>query len=314
MDCRANSNLFFLADEKFDFDVSLSPASSKGDEDEDEVFIGPVGHTERCVSVNVASRLEGVGGVRASWSPLSGDQLEAVCQEAHKLVDQLQGGKLNQSVDVTTDTTSHRDEFVQDTEAKLGMLDRTPSALSPIKRQTFCVQDSPMKQLPPAVQRRLLRGSSTNTASSTRPASTNTAPSSRPASTNTASSRRTSTNPSSSSSRLTAAPRLSTSSPMAGVKPQLRTGLRGRAALGVVLPSKPAAPTRESGVQKTRLQPPSKAVGGWKRSPSSRPSSRAGSSEICSLIRRAWHPISVTPPSTPAFRENTCWLRPLRVP
>ncbi|KAI4800735.1 hypothetical protein KUCAC02_007111 [Chaenocephalus aceratus] len=272
MDCRADSDMFFLADEKFDFDVSLSPASSKGDEDEDEVFMGPVSHTERCVSVTVASRLENVGGVRVSWSPLSGDQLDAVCQEAHRLANQLQDRKPNQSAnmaaDVTADATSHGDEFVQDAEVKLGMLDHIPSALSPIKRETFCVQDSPMKQLPPAVQCRLLRGSSSNTLSSSQPSTT------RPASTSRHSSV---TLPS--SSRPAA-----TSTSTAGGKPQLRMGLRGRAALGVVLPSKPAAPTTscsssKSQVEKTRLQPPRQAVGGWKRSPSSRPSSRAGSSE-----------------------------------
>ncbi|KAK5901704.1 hypothetical protein CesoFtcFv8_007038 [Champsocephalus esox] len=277
MDCRADSDMFFLADEKFDFDVSLSPASSKGDEDEDEVFMGPVSHTERCVSVTVASRLENVGGVRGSWSPLSGDQLDAVCQEAHRLADQLQDRRPNQSAnvaaDVTADATSHGDEFVQDAEVKLGMLAHIPSALSPIKRETFCVRDSPMKQLPPAVQCRLLRGSSSNTPSSTQPSAT------RPASTTRHSSV---TLPS--SSRPAATSRLATSTSMAGGKPQLRMGLRGRAALGVVLPSKPATPTTscsssKSQVEKTRLQPPRQAVGGWKRSPSSRPSSRAGSSE-----------------------------------
>ncbi|XP_033490448.2 G2 and S phase-expressed protein 1 isoform X1 [Epinephelus lanceolatus] len=297
MDCRANSDLFLLTDEKFDFDVSLSPASSKGDEDEDEVFVGPVSHKERCISVNVASRLEdgSGGGVRVSWSPLSGDQLEAVCQEAHRLANQLQCGEVSQphgedkTSNTTTDTAADRDEFVQDAEAKLGVLDQTARVLSPIKRQTFCVQDSPMKQLPPAVQRQLLRGSSANTASSTRPA--NMTSSSRPASTasstrsaSTASSTRTAN--SALSTRPTASARLSTSSPVVGVKPQPRTGLRGKAPLGVgiVLPSKPAAPTTscsasKSKVDKTRLQPPGKAVGGWKRSPSSRSSSRAGSCE-----------------------------------
>ncbi|XP_070762940.1 G2 and S phase-expressed protein 1 [Enoplosus armatus] len=256
MDCRANSDLFFLPDEKFDFDVSLSPASAKGDEDEDEVFMGPVSHKETCVSVNMMSRLEG-GSVRTSWSPLTGDQLEAVCQEAHRLADQLQSGELSQphgeDDKTTNNTTTSREEFVQDAEAKLGVLGQTTSALSPIKRQTFCVQDSPMKELPPAVRRRLLRESSSNTTASTRAVATT---------------------------------RLSTSSPVVGVKPQPRTGLRGKATLGVgvVLPSKPAAPktslsASKSRVEKTRLQPPRKAVGGWRRSPSSRPSSRAESCE-----------------------------------
>ncbi len=228
--------------------------SSKGDEDEDEVFMGPVSHKERCVSVKVVSRLED-GGMRASWSPLTGDQLDAVCQEAHRLADQLQSGELSrphseddQPTIMTTDTTTDREEFLQDAEAKLGALGQTASVLSPIKRQTFCVQDSPVKQLPPAVQRRLLSANTSNAASSTRPA--NAASTTRRAST-------------ASSTRPAATARLSTSSPVAGVKAQSRTGLRGKALLGVVLPSKPAAPTTscpasKSRMEKTRLQPPSK--------------------------------------------------------
>ncbi|XP_041795407.1 G2 and S phase-expressed protein 1 isoform X2 [Chelmon rostratus] len=266
MNCRANSDLLFLPDEKFDFDVSLSPASSKGDEDEDEVFIGPVSHKERCISVDVVSRLEdGSGGMQVSWSPLTGDQLEAVCQEAHRLANQLLTNEMSchnkdeKTASVATDPITDTEDFIQDAETKLGVLSQSTTALSPIKRQTFCVQDSPMKQLPPAVQCRLLREN--KAASSTRPASNSTKPFTRPA----------------------APARLSTSSPVA--KPHLRTGLRGKASLGVVLPSKLAAPTTSSSASKsraektTRLQPPSKSVGGWRPSPASRPSSKAESCE-----------------------------------
>ncbi|XP_053283910.1 G2 and S phase-expressed protein 1 isoform X1 [Pleuronectes platessa] len=298
MDCRANVDLFFLPDETLDFDVSLSPASFKGDEDEDEVFLGPVSHKERCASVNVAPRLEDLdGGERVSLSPLTEDQLESVCQEALKLATQLQNSELSQphrevgettTMTTNNNTTNHRDEFVQDKVAKLNMLGQTASALSPIKRQTFCVQDSPMKELPPAVQRRLLRGSGANIAhsvptnkpSSTRHTSINVASSNRLSST-TSSNRLSST---ASSTRPTT--RLSTSSPVTVAKAQPRMVLRGKVALGVgvVLPSKPAAPpsscsASKSRVEKTRLQPPSKVVGGRRRSPSSHPSSRAESYE-----------------------------------
>lgn len=217
--------------------------SSTGDDD--EVFVGPVSHKERCASVCVTSQLEDRdGGVRVSWSPLTGDQLEAVCQEAHRLAKDLKSSETHgedcDATNVTTDTMTEREEFVQDTEAKLGVLDQTASALSPIKRQTFCVQDSPMKLLPPTIQRYLLRRSSSNAPPPTRSAAT-TAP----------------------STRSTA--RHSTSSPVTGLKTQSRTALRGKAALGstAVLPSKPAAPktscsASKSRVEKTRLQPPSK--------------------------------------------------------
>lgn len=225
--------------------------SSKGDEDEDEVFVGPVGHKERCVTVNVASRLEDSGGgVRASWSPLTGDQLEAVCQEAHRVATQLQVGEHEESAADAAGSRSSREEFVQDSQTKLGVFGQTASALSPIKRQTFCVQDSPMKELPPAIQQRLLRGSSAAaaSASSARPSASN-----RPSSTRHA--------PAAPPTRPIT--RRSTSSPIAAVRAQPKTALRGKAALGVVLPSKPAAPTTscstsKSKVEKTRLQPPSK--------------------------------------------------------
>uniref|UniRef100_A0AAV2KX05 G2 and S phase-expressed protein 1 N-terminal domain-containing protein n=1 Tax=Knipowitschia caucasica TaxID=637954 RepID=A0AAV2KX05_KNICA len=96
MERGANSDVFFLTDEKFDFDVSLSPASSTGEDIEDEVFVGPVSHSERCVSVSLASRL-GNRCIKTSWSPLSGDQLEAICEEAQKLASELQGREQTQT-------------------------------------------------------------------------------------------------------------------------------------------------------------------------------------------------------------------------
>lgn len=264
MDCRANSDVFFLPDEKFDFDVSLSPASSRGDEAEDEVFVGPVSHKEKCVSVNVASPLENHS---ITWSPLTGEQLEAVCQEAHRLASQLQStvshDENRDTTSVTMDTMTEQEEFVEDAETRLGLLAQTTSGVSPNKRQTFCVQDSPLKQLPPVIQRQLQRGSGSSITSSIRPTIT-------PAS----------------STRPTSKSRLSTCSPVIQAKAQPRTALRGKSALGVavVLPSKPTIPvtscsTNKSRVEKTKLQPPNRAVGSWRQSPSSCPPKRAESSE-----------------------------------
>nr|AAL40375.1 G-2 and S-phase expressed 1 [Takifugu rubripes] len=264
MDCRANSDLFFLHEEKFDFDMSMSPASSNGDED--EVFVEPVGRNERCVSVNVKTQLDG-RQLRTSWSPLTGDQLEAVCQEAHKLASQLQSGERSQSHseddkdnEATAAVTTQPDEFVQDSQAKLHVFEQSNRVLSPIKRETFCVQESPLKQLPPAIQQRLLRGSSnTSIVSSLRSAS---AP--------------LSTRPASAHPKSVVKPacvtRLSTSSPVTRARSQPKAGLRGKAPLGAVLPSKPAAPvastsTTKSRVEKNRLQPPSRTVIGRRCSP-----------------------------------------------
>ncbi|XP_042266819.1 mucin-5AC-like isoform X2 [Thunnus maccoyii] len=210
MDCRANSDVMFLPDEKFDFNVSLSPASSKGDED--EVFVDQVSHMERCVAVNMASRLkDGGDGMRVSWSPLTGDQLEAMCEEAHRLANLLQSSKPSQPhgvddeiANMTSDATTDREQFVQDTEAELGVIGQPANSLSPVKCQTSCVQESPMKHLrhvkqhqrgvctPPATNTAESTRPATNAASSTRPA-TNAAASNRPV-TNTAASNRPATN------------------------------------------------------------------------------------------------------------------------
>ncbi|XP_029991555.1 G2 and S phase-expressed protein 1 [Sphaeramia orbicularis] len=266
MDSGANSDVFFLSDEKFDFDVSLSPASSTGDDDhEDEVFLGPVGHKERCISRSIVSRIES-SGVGTSWSPLSGDQLDAICQEARQLADQFQSTEPSQTqndnitAESKANTETDTNEFVQDAEAKLCMLSKPSSTLSPIKRETFCVQDSPLKELPPAVQRRLLRGRSSTAGGglSTLPTQHTTAP------THTAASNR-------------------CSGTVGRGKAQPRTSLRGKAGLGVgvVLPSRPAAPTNSSSTtksqpEKSRLQPPSKVSGSRRPSPGS---SRTGSYE-----------------------------------
>ncbi|XP_005747699.1 G2 and S phase-expressed protein 1 isoform X5 [Pundamilia nyererei] len=239
-------------------------SSSRGDEDEDEVFVGPVSHKEKCVSVNVASPLENHS---ITWSPLTGEQLEAVCQEAHRLASQLQStvshDENRDATSVTMDTMTEQEEFVEDAETRLGLLAQTTSGVSPNKRQTFCVQDSPLKQLPPVIQRQLQRGSGSSITSSIRPTIT-------PAS----------------STRPTSKSRLSTCSPVIQAKPQPRTALRGKSALGVavVLPSKPTIPvtscsTNKSRVEKTKLQPPNRAVGSWRQSPSSCPPKRVESSE-----------------------------------
>ncbi|XP_029908949.1 G2 and S phase-expressed protein 1 isoform X2 [Myripristis murdjan] len=227
MELQAHTEYFSLADEKFDFDVSLSPASSKEDEvEEDEVFVGPVGHRERCVSVGVERQ---VAAGEPGWSPLPGEQFDSISQEAEQLANQLRS---NVAADKDTE------DFVQEAEAKLGMLSQAAGALSPIKRETFCVQDSPMKQLPPAIQQRLLKAAAA-------------APGTKP--------------------------RLSTSSPVRGARLPANSLLRERAGLsvGTVLPSRPAAPPTSSSKsratsERSCRQPPSKVA-------PPRPASRAAS-------------------------------------
>ncbi|XP_061629084.1 G2 and S phase-expressed protein 1 isoform X2 [Phyllopteryx taeniolatus] len=265
MERRANSNVILLLDEKFDFDVPMSPDCSTCDEEQDDVFLDPSHHRVKRPPANLASHPEeGVGGVRTSWSPLLGDQLDAMCQEAKRLADQLQCGKWPHGKDEgaapataapASASLAQQDveHFIQDGAAKLGVLASPPSLSSPVKRQTFLVQDSPMKDLPPAIRNHMQRGSAAaHLGASAAPAT-----------------------------RLST--RLATSSPAAGGK--TRAALRGKTGLGAILPSKPAAPRTSSsaskGIAAQKVQVPKhgKVASGCKPNQSSDLASRTKSCE-----------------------------------
>ncbi|XP_073688467.1 G2 and S phase-expressed protein 1 [Garra rufa] len=253
-----HSDFVSLAEEKFDFDVSLSPASSKGDYDvEDEVFMGPISHKEKCISNGVEIHVKdsissGPSlGEEPSWSPLTGEKFDEICKEAQLLASHLEQtitDPVAESSVVSSSQAEGTETFEEDTTVKLSMFSKpVADVLSPIKRETFLVQDSPMKQLPPAIQKRMLKANGFGK------------------------------------------PRLSTSSPVRPAVTQPKMATRGKAlvANNGVLPSKPTAQgnsrlsssTKLPPATKTRLPPPSKGNYGLKRSPSSRNTSRAGSSE-----------------------------------
>ncbi|XP_026058356.1 G2 and S phase-expressed protein 1 [Carassius auratus] len=232
-----------LAEEKFDFDVSLSPASSKGDYDvEDEVFMDLVSHKEKRTSHVMDSVSSGPSlGEEPSWSPLTGEKFDEICKEAQLLASHLE--KTDSVAECSIIYSSQAEEtetFEVDNTVKLNLFSKPANVLSPIKRETFLVQDSPMKQLPPAIQKRMLKANGT--------------------------------------ARF-GKPRRSTSSPIRPAVTQPKVATRGKALVNSsgVLPSKPTAQVNSR--LSSRLPPPSKGHFGLKRSPSNRNTSRAGSSE-----------------------------------
>ncbi|XP_016378603.1 G2 and S phase-expressed protein 1-like [Sinocyclocheilus rhinocerous] len=255
-----HSDFVSLAEEKFDFDVSLSPESSKGDyEVEDEVFMGPISHKEKCISHGVEIHVKdsissGPSlGEEPSWSPLTGEKFDEICKEAQLLASHLEQTVTDSVAESSVVSSSQAEEtetFEEDITFKLNMFSKPAYVLSPIKRETFLVQDSPMKQLPPAIQKRMLKSNGTAGFGK---------------------------------------PRLSTSSPVRPAVTQPKMATRGKALMASsgVLPSKPTAQgnsrlsssTKLPPATKTRLHPPSKGNFGLKRSPSNRNTSRAGSSE-----------------------------------
>ncbi|XP_035258001.1 G2 and S phase-expressed protein 1 [Anguilla anguilla] len=278
------SDCAILAEEKFDFDLPLSPASENGDgngdvdvDEEDEVFVGPVGHREKCISVGIESHLtEGSSGSSGpllslelgSWSPLTGDKFDQIIQEAHLLARRIgtnagdepaAGGSGSGSGSSAAAAAAAgpnppgetTEPFAEDPAAKLSALGRPPGpSLSPIKRETFCVRDSPLKQLPPAIQQRLLKAGGLNSPGAVRATGRSCSP-------------------------------IQTS--------QTKVALRGKVGLSGgrgLLPSRPAVPgayprskTKPPPSDTTRLPPPDKGGAGQKRSPLRRPLSSAGSSE-----------------------------------
>lgn len=215
--------------------------SSKGDEDEDEVFVGPIRHKERCIAVGVEARMKdslssGPSlGEEPSWSPLAVGNFEEISKEAQLVIKHLDrslhGSSASQNTCVEeTEFTPAAERFKTDSVAK--------PRLSPIKRETFCIQDSPLKQLPPAIQQRLMKAKGAGAAGTT---------------------------------TATGKPRQSTSSPVRqpAAQPQPKMTLRSKAGLGgprSVLPSKPTVPaaaqtpvkTRPAPPDKNRLQPPTR--------------------------------------------------------
>ncbi|XP_056455078.1 G2 and S phase-expressed protein 1 isoform X2 [Gadus chalcogrammus] len=243
MDVLKADEYYSLADEKFDFDMSLSPDSSRGEEEQEDdgVFVAGLGVSQPPLS----------GGEEPSFSPSLTDCFERISQEANSLASRLAecphqeevgGGESSLQSSPLPHLDPPVEQFVQDPRDKMGLLSlaRPSSALSPIKRETFCVRDSPLKLLPPALQTRLLAP-----------------PATRPRS------------------------RLSTASPAGPqTRTQTRMSLRGKTGLGV-LPNKPLPPSTLSGPQRSgpadrpgRFAPPGKGALGPRRG-----SSRAGSCE-----------------------------------
>ncbi|XP_060100748.1 G2 and S phase-expressed protein 1 [Heteronotia binoei] len=156
-----NNDFLRLSDEKFDFDLSLSPSS----ENEDEVFVGPMGHKEKCIAVSVEACDGAKGSISPSpadnllWSPLAEEKFAEVVKEAHLVALQLQSGSKTKRLHANQAGGQRHEsveKFVQESKSKLKIFDtgikaeRTPRA---VKRETYCVQESPVSQLLPSFQK-----------------------------------------------------------------------------------------------------------------------------------------------------------------
>ncbi|GAB0175800.1 G2 and S phase-expressed protein 1 [Grus japonensis] len=154
------SDFPLLTDEKFDFDLSLSPGSGN----EDEVFVGPLRHKEKCIAVNIEAKQHAEKKSALSsddkllWSPLTGEKFVEIFKEAHLLALQIETGNKNEQTKISQSEERENkiiEKFVEDSKSKLKILrnqniERSPRA---VKRETYCVWDSPACQLPPCFQK-----------------------------------------------------------------------------------------------------------------------------------------------------------------
>ncbi|NXM68395.1 GTSE1 protein, partial [Serilophus lunatus] len=144
-----------LSDEKFDFDLSLSSTSGN----EDEVFVGPVGHKERCIAASMeAKKSVSTFDDKFMWSPLQEEKFVEIFKEAHLLAQQIETGSKKEETRISQSEEKENkiiETFVDDSKSKLKILRSQNIEKSPraVKRETYSVQDSPACQLPPCFQK-----------------------------------------------------------------------------------------------------------------------------------------------------------------
>ncbi|NXY41075.1 GTSE1 protein, partial [Ceuthmochares aereus] len=129
---------------------------------EDEVFIGPVGHKEKCIAVNIEAKKsaeeKSVSACDEKWSPLTGEKFVEIFKEAHLLALQIETGIKNEQAKISQSEEQENkiiEQFAEDSKSKLKILRNQNKKNSPraVKRETYCVWDSPMCQLPPCFQK-----------------------------------------------------------------------------------------------------------------------------------------------------------------
>ncbi|NXN33790.1 GTSE1 protein, partial [Nycticryphes semicollaris] len=133
-------------------------------ENEDEVFVGPMGHKEKCIAVNVEAKQNAekkqvpASDDKLMWSPLTEDKLVEIFKEARLLALQIETGSKNEQTKISQSEEQENgviEKFVEDSKSKLKILRNENMEKSPrsVKRETYCVQDHPACQLPPCFQK-----------------------------------------------------------------------------------------------------------------------------------------------------------------
>ncbi|NWU85310.1 GTSE1 protein, partial [Onychorhynchus coronatus] len=125
---------------------------------EDEVFVGAVGHKERCIAACMeAKKSMSAFDDKLLWSPLQEEKFVEIFKEAHLLAQQIKTGSKNEETNTSQSEEQKNkiiETFVEDSESKLKILRNKIIEKSPraVKRETYNVPDSPACLLPPCFQ------------------------------------------------------------------------------------------------------------------------------------------------------------------
>ncbi|TEA32278.1 hypothetical protein DBR06_SOUSAS6610239, partial [Sousa chinensis] len=124
--------------------------------EDDEVFLGPVGHKERCIaaSLELNHQIPEEPPLPASWSPLTGEKFVEVYKEAHLLALQIQSNSKAKAAPAATPKGPGNqavEGFIQESKLKIHLFERENEAKkSPksLKRETYHLPDSPSRGPP----------------------------------------------------------------------------------------------------------------------------------------------------------------------
>ncbi|KAM7114539.1 G2 and S phase-expressed protein 1 isoform 1-T1 [Molossus nigricans] len=155
MEGPGKDEVLLLADEKFDFDLSLSSVSANED---DEVFFGPVGHKERCIAASLelgsqrpAEPPSPAPGSPLRWSPVPGEQFVEVYKEARLLALRIESSRRSHAAPAAGphDAVSQEDveRFIQESQLKMNLFEKenkTRKSPNSLKRETYYLSDSPL--------------------------------------------------------------------------------------------------------------------------------------------------------------------------
>lgn len=153
MDLSNDFNL--LSEENSDFDILLSPTSGKSDE-EDEVFLESIGHTEKCVAVGIDLNCKEEKSLELpetlNWSPPNMDKFVDVFREANLLAQHYENQVEHKSKEMGAKIMHNKsvEQFIEESRLHLSLLKGFTSSDSP-RKMTSVIRNTPLKLHQPGI-------------------------------------------------------------------------------------------------------------------------------------------------------------------